>query len=160
MALSGSGEAEKARDYALLLLSYRERTEKEMAERLQRKNYPAETAAAVIADFKRLGLLDDERFARLYVQERARLNPRSARLIGMELGKKGVSREIAEKALRAEFVAGREEEMAAAVVRRAASRLRGVESETAKRRLWAYLARRGFTPGQIAAAVKAAAEEK
>lgn len=157
--MPAGSEAEKARDYALLLLSYRERTEKEMAERLRRKSYPAETASALIADFKRLGLLDDERFARLYVQERARLNPRSARVIGMELARKGISREIAEKALSGEFVAGREEEMAAELVRRAASRLRGAPPEAAKRRLWAYLARRGFAPGQIAAAVKAAGEE-
>jgi len=152
-------EAEKARDYALLLLSYRERTEKEMEERLRRKAYPEETAAALIADFKRLGLLDDERFARLYVQERARLNPRAARMIGRELARKGVDPEIAGKALSGEFVAGREEEMAAELVRRGRARLRGVSPEAAQRRLWAYLARRGFSPEQIVSAVKRAGEE-
>lgn len=158
MARSESGEAEKAREYALLLLSYRERTEKELLERLLRKKYPSAVATPVIADLKRLGLVDDERFARLYVQERARLHPRSAGAIGGELARRGISREIAEKALLGEFVPGREEEMAAELVRRAASRLRGVPPEAAKRRLWGYLARRGFSPGQIAAAVQAAGE--
>ncbi len=160
MARSESGEAEKARDYALLLLSYRERTEKEMAERLKRKGFPPAAVAAAVADCQRLGLIDDERFARLFVQERARLNPRSARLIGAELGRKGVSGEVAARALLAEFVPGREEEMAADLARRAAFRLRGIDPEAARRRLWAYLARRGFSPEQIAAAVKTAAEEK
>ena len=153
-------EAERAREYALLLLSYRERTEKEMGERLKRKGFTPATVAATVADCQRLGLIDEERFARLFVRERARFNPRSAGLIGAELGKRGISREVAARALSAEFVPGREEEMAAALARRAAGRLRGVEPAAARRRLWAYLARRGFSPEQIAAAVKAVAEEK
>ena len=160
MKTPAGSEAERAREYALLLLSYRERTEKEMAERLKRKGFPPEAVAATVADCQRLGLVDDERFARLFVQERARLNPRSARLIGAELGKRGVSGEVAARALSAEFVPGREEEMAADLARRASLRLRGVDPAAARRRLWAYLARRGFSPDQIAAAVKAVAEEK
>jgi len=153
------GDAEKARDYALLLLSFRERTRHEMEERLLRKKFPAPTAAMVVADLERVGLLDDERFARLYVQERVRLQPRAARLIGRELLKKGVSREIIDQAIGSEIGAGREEEMAVELARRASARLRGIEPEAAKRRLWAFLARRGFSPEQIISALKAAGEK-
>ena len=64
MKTPAGGEAERVREYALLLLSYRERTEKEMTERLGRKGFPPAAVAATVADCRRLGLIDDERFAR------------------------------------------------------------------------------------------------
>jgi regulatory protein len=87
-----------ARERALRVLGHRDRSVHELARRLQDDGYPAPTVRAVLERLEELGLLDDARFAELWVRTRtaAGFGPQRIR---RELREKGVSDEIALGAL-------------------------------------------------------------
>jgi regulatory protein len=104
------------------------------------------------------GLVDDAEFARHYVRTRAqrqRFGPR--RLLG-DLRRLGVADRVAEAALADVLAADGLDPRA--VLREAADKkahaLAGLDPAVARRRLRAYLLRRGFSGGEIAAVVKEA----
>lgn len=137
-------ERERAWDYLLRLLSYRPRTEAEVRERLRRKGFAPEVTQEILSRAREEGLLDDAAFAKLYVEDRLLSNPRSKRLIERELRGKGVDPHLARRAV-AEGTRGvSDEELAREALRRRLARLRGLPRETALRRAYSYLARRGF----------------
>jgi len=147
-------ELSRAREFALRLLDYRDRSESELRERLARKGFSPGSADEVLAGLKRLGLVDDERFARLWVRSRLSGRPRAGFLLGLELARKGVSRNIIEATLAELLPPERERALAAELARRQAGRYRGDDPETARRKLWAYLGRRGFRAEQAEEAIK------
>jgi regulatory protein len=108
---------------------------------LHKKNVEDEVVETVVERLTRAGLLDDREFARYWVENRLQFNPRGARALRQELRQRGVSTSIITDTL-----AGLSEEAAA---RKAASagarRLAHLEPRDFRRRLWAYLARRGFS---------------
>ena len=79
------------------LLSVRDATEHETAERLRRSGYPEETVSRVMRDLTQAGYVDDARFAGHFVESRSRRYG-SRRIYG-ELRRKGVSEEQAREAL-------------------------------------------------------------
>ncbi len=62
---------EKAKNQVFRFLSYRERSEKEVKDYLQRKGYTIDVIEKVIKRMKELNYLDDRRFAKLWVKNRA-----------------------------------------------------------------------------------------
>ena len=87
-----------AKERALSLLGYRERTESELARKLRDSGYGAPTVAGVVARFAELGLVDDERFAGMWVRSRVAAG-HGARRIQRELAEKGVAPEVVSVAL-------------------------------------------------------------
>ena len=98
-----------------------------------------------------LGYLDDRAFAAAYARDRIRLRPRAVRLMVAELAVKGVPRPDAEAgvegALRDEGV--NERELLARAARKGSRTLGGVDPGAGRRRLFAYLSRRGFAAEAI-----------
>jgi len=135
-------ELQRAKDYALLLLSYRARTEYELVKRLSRKEFRPRIVAAAVGRLKELRLVDDAKFARDYAQDRVRLGQRGRRMVELELTRLGVSREDVARALEES-----PDEVGAArdVVRRLDARYRGLDPSVRRRRLYAALGRRGFS---------------
>ncbi len=86
-----------ALERAAALLSVRDATEKETADRLRRSGYPEEVVARVMQTLTQAGYVDDERFAGHFVESRGRRYG-SRRIYG-ELRRKGVSDEAAREAL-------------------------------------------------------------
>lgn len=146
----------KAREAALNLLSHRPRTALELTRRLRRKGFPEETSADCVRDLARRGLVDDTAFSEAFVRDRIRFRPRGKRRLVQELRSKGVDPETAEAAV-GEVVEA-EEVSELDLARDAASRWsprRGEDPQRARRRLYAFLARRGFA----AEVVRTVAEE-
>ena len=141
----------RAKDYALLLLSYRARTVKELCDRLKRKKFEPDIIDAAINRLKELKLLDDNKFARDYVEDRIKLRHKGKWVVRGELLKLGISKEQIEQAL---AQAPDELEPAQELVHKYRSRHAGLEPEVRKRRLYALLARRGFSPDTIREALK------
>lgn len=153
----------RARTAALSLLSFRARSRRELADRLRRKEFPAAAVERCLDDLEAAGWIDDPAFARALVRDRLRLRPRGPGRMTQELRSKGVSEEVARDAVRAVFddeevsVAELALEVARGWVRRQSPATRAVlcaadfspEREKVQRRLYAFLARRGFT-GTIA----------
>ena len=141
--------AEAAHEAALRLLAHRPRAERELAERLRRRGFPAATVEAEVARLRRAGLLDDERFARAWVESRA---GRGRLLLRRELLARGVPAALAGEAV----AAVDDRETALALARRRAPRLAGLEFRQFRARLGGFLARRGIAHEEIDEAVRAA----
>lgn len=133
----------RARDRALLLLSYRARTESEIRSRLNLAGYEPEVIQTVIERLYEWEYLDDSRFARTFVEHRLASRPEGRRALQWELRRKGVKPETVEEAT--SQVDGDSEKTAA--LQAAQSRLSRLASEQprdARRKLGAFLQRRGF----------------
>lgn len=134
-------EVERSYNRALNFLSYRPRSEAEVRRNLRKKDVPDEAIEAVVERLTRAGLLDDEAFARYWVDNRLRFKPRGRRALRQELWEKGVPDPVI-----AEALADVDEESAARKAAEAgARRLARRAPPEFRRKLKAYLARRGFS---------------
>jgi len=138
----------QARQYAFLLLSYRARTTTELRQRLARKGFSPDIQSKTLQRLSELKMIDDAGYARQFVQDRVSIGHKGKWRVRGELLKRGVGREHIEEALAAapdETVAARE------VAEKYLSRNKRLEPVVLKRRLYAFLARRGFSPDTIRA---------
>lgn len=134
------------RDDAFRLLSYRARSEQELKERLEKKGYSPEIVERVLARLRELGIVDDERLAREYVQTRISVGHKGKFRVKQELLKKGIPPETVSAALQQ---APAELEAARMVVEHYLPRYRRLDPQTRLRRLYGLLARRGFAADTI-----------
>ncbi len=107
-------------------------------------SFEAAEVEGTLDDLEGVGLVDDDRFAREFVRDRAAVRLAGGRAIRAELLRLGVRAEIADAAL---AEAGDEAERARALALKRAPRLRGLPPETAHRRLYGLLLRRGYGHG-------------
>lgn len=91
---------------ALRLLKVRERSRKELEGRLARKGHPIEEVERLLDRFVAEGLVDDRRFARLFVEDRLKLRPKSYRILNRELAARGVPAPV-----RNDVIAGAQEDL-------------------------------------------------
>ena len=149
-------EALRVYDRALAMLVSRGRAARELRLILLKKREPEPLVNAAIDRLTRVGALNDELFARQFVRERLARGSMAPRRVQSELARRGVSRATIEAAL-AEV---REEESiddAAAIEKLAARKLRTMaklEPPVRRRRLFAFLSRRGYDADDIRAAME------
>jgi len=86
-------ELKKAKNIAFRLLKYRDRSEKEIVNRLKKKKVSREVIEKVIAELKSLSLLDDRKFAKSWIQERIRKGYGLLK-IKVELKEKGIDQDL------------------------------------------------------------------
>lgn len=134
---------DKALSYTHRLLSIRLRSEKELKNRLFEKKFDPDTIKSIIEELKNRNLIDDLKFARLWIQSRMDSNPKGNMLLKKELCGKGISSTIIEKALseREETEIG----VANTIAEKKLKSLKGLPEEKVRKRLFDYLARRGFS---------------
>jgi regulatory protein len=132
-----------AKDRALRLLGVRWRSRAELQQRLRMAGFAPEEIDEAIQDLDRVGLVDDARFARAVVADRAGRRLAGDREIRAVLRQKGIAEDTAATAMAA---AGDESERALDLARKRAARLGGLEPAAAFRRLHGLLLRRGFAP--------------
>lgn len=132
---------EAAHDQALRLLSYRPRTEHELRIRYSKNGLPERIQDAALERLKLEGWVDDATFAQAWIDNRMEFRPRGSFALRSELRSKGVGRELIEIALE-DFD---EEEAARRAADRGAHRYKHLSPDLFRRRLSAYLSRRGFT---------------
>jgi len=149
-------DVEAAYRAALKALAARGRARGDLERRLVRKQHPPHAVAQALDRLVHQGLLDDAQFAREYVARRAASGRGPARLVG-DLVAQGIERPAAEAAVEAglAFEGVDPAEVLRAVAMRRAAQLKSLPGVTRKRRLYAFLARRGY-PG---AAVRELVEE-
>jgi regulatory protein len=138
-------------DAAARFLETRSRSVAEVRRRLTRAGYRPELVEGAISRLTDLGILDDEAFARAWVESRDRARPRGERAIREELRLKGVDRAIADAVLEER----RDAEGDTLPDRAAAERLlakneralaRVADPRQRRQRAYALLARNGFDP--------------
>lgn len=142
--------AEDAREWAyqqaLLYLSYRARSEKEIRQNLRKHEMPEEVIEETIERLRKAGLANDNEFAQAWVENRSTFRPRSRRALAMELRQKGLDDETVHSA-----VSGVDEEaLAYEAAQKRLGRLKSLEWNEFRKKLSEFLARRGFSYSVIA----------
>jgi regulatory protein len=138
-------------DRALAMLAARPRAARDLERMLVRKGEPAEHVAAAIARLVTLGILDDAQYARQFIRAKISGAGLSRRRLQSELWRRGVARDVIDAAL-AEVLVEDEVDEAAQIARVAEKKLRTLRSAdpaTTRRRLYAFLARRGYDSAAI-----------
>jgi len=135
----------KAKEAALSLLSYRARSEKEISQKLKKKGHDQNSIKEVIADLKRLNLLDDYEFACLWIKDRLRNRPRGVALLRQELKSKGIEKENIEKALEELYPEESEPKIASELIRKRQKRYQGLDKKLTRKKMSNFLLRRGFS---------------
>ncbi len=130
------------------LIDYRMRTRRELTVKLKSRDLREDVIAEVLDRLENVGLIDDERFARQWIDERLRRRPAGQSLLRRELRKKGISGEVIEIVLeeREDGTGEAETERAYDALRRQLYRYARTDRDTAHRRMVAFLSRRGFEP--------------
>lgn len=144
----------RARERALWYLDRADRTERTLFKKLKEAGFREQTAAAVIARLKELGLLDDRRYARNAAEYLARQNI-SPREIERRLYEKGVPRDII-KELRGGLDIDERAQLRALIDKKYRNKL-GDRADVEK--VYAALVRRGFSFGAVRAALREYSEE-
>lgn len=153
--LAEAADAEGAYRAALRALERRPFAAGELGRRLRLKGHAPAAAAAAVERLLAQGLLDDAAFARSFVETRAPRGRGPARL-RRDLAAMGVAAPLIDAALAAHWPEGPDAALPAQLARRRAARLRGLPRDAQRRRLLAFLARRGYTGPTAARAVREA----
>ena len=135
-----------ARTILLDQLTGRARSRAELAEKLAKRGVPGDIAHRLLDRFEEVGLVDDEAFARSWIEGRQAGRGLARRALAQELRRKGIDDDVAREAL-AEIDPADEEVSARALVRKKLRSLSRVDDATATRRLVGMLARKGHAPG-------------
>jgi regulatory protein len=131
-------------EVAIRLLAMRSLTTQELWQRLQRRGYAADQIKAVMERLTASRYLDDAEYARAWARARAHRRSWGPARVTRELRARGIpEREISE-ALREAFAERDARQLAEAAALRRLPGLQGLAAEVARRRLGAYLTRRGF----------------
>lgn len=142
-----------ARKILLDQLSIKARSRHELEERLARRNVPEDVAGRLLDRFEEVGLVDDEAFARAWVDSRQRTRGLARTALAVELRRKGIADETAKSVL-AEVDPGDEADAARVLVQKKLRSMRGADGQVAARRLVGMLARKGYAPGLAWAVVR------
>jgi regulatory protein len=142
-----------ARKILLDALTGQSRSRRELRDKLAKRDVPPDLAERLLDRFTEVGLIDDDAFARAWVESRQRSRGLARRALAQELRRKGVDDETARAALD-DLDPADEEEAARALVRKKLRSLRGVDATTATRRLAGLLARKGYPAGLAFAVVR------
>ena len=144
-ALKREDEYEWGKEIALRLITNRPRSKKEVRDRMREKGIEESTRERVIERFEELDLLDDEAFARYWIDQRARFKPRGKPLLRQELRQKGVDQQIVNDLLE-------ETDDSAAAMQAAEKKVRSLmryPEDQFRKKLTGFLQRRGFSYQEI-----------
>jgi regulatory protein len=156
-ALADETAAVAVYDRALRLLAGRGYAVAELSRRLTRTGAEARHVAVTIERLTAIGALNDAEYARSLTRSRVRSRGTSARRVKQELWRQGVAADVAADAVEAVFVEEAVDESATVerLARRRAEALSGLDPAVRRRRLYAYLARRGYDSDDIRRALEA-----
>ncbi|MCX5707583.1 MAG: regulatory protein RecX [Candidatus Omnitrophica bacterium] len=137
-----------ARAYAFLLLKYRQRSVKEISGRLRKKKFSEEIIKETLDFLREKKFIDDPGFARAWIKERL-VRGIGPRRLFQELKLKGIDKQVIESHLSQAKEYYSETETIRSLAERRFNSLKDLDQQTAKRRVYAFLLRRGFSPDAV-----------
>ncbi|QQG47818.1 MAG: RecX family transcriptional regulator [Candidatus Woesebacteria bacterium] len=126
----------------LKFVSIRPRSVYEVKSWCRRKKVDPKIQAIVLEKLKELEFLDDYKFSLWWIDQRLSFRPKSKRLLKLELLKKGVNREIIQKAL--ESVEIDEAAVAKNLIYKKEKRWKRLDEIEKKKKIINFLKSRGF----------------
>ncbi|HEX4056870.1 MAG TPA: regulatory protein RecX [Galbitalea sp.] len=148
----------RAHNVSLNALARRGVSSAEMASLLGRRDLDQPAVEAEIGRLQEVGLLDDAELARTLVRTLRDRKGLGRTGISAELRRRKIDAEVIENALEEADSAGDADELTRAreLATRRAPQLRSLDPETARRRLGAFLMRKGYSGSIVASAVASA----
>ncbi|MEK7521692.1 MAG: regulatory protein RecX [Patescibacteria group bacterium] len=140
------GKDFKDKIFAKLLsfASRRPHSQKEISLWFKKKNVPEELYVDLFNRLKNIGLLNDEEFARWWVEQRVHFRSSPKKMLKLELRGKGISDEITEKVL-GESETTPDIELARKVLVKRFGKIPELVNLKEKKRVYDFLLRRGFS---------------
>ena len=136
---------DKAYNLTVAYVARRLRSEGELHDYFRHKGYSEDFERTILAKLKRLGLVDDELFARRWVENRRMLRHSSKKQLQLELRQKKITDEIIQAVLSDDETDERQLLRSLVIKKRKISRYQDDQ------KLIAYLARQGFNYDDIKA---------
>ena len=135
----------RAKDLAARQLGRRMRSERELETYLERKGYGRKIIHRLIADFRRVGLLDDRALARDWAERRLERMPSGRAALHRTLRARGIEERTVSEILDEVYSAESEAELCRRAAAGVLPRLDRLPTEKRRRRLYGFLAQRGFS---------------
>jgi len=135
----------RAKQKAIAILKFMNRTEKELRTKLKDADYTENIIDRTLDYVMEYGYVDDERFTSTYI--RTRKNTKSKRQLQMELQRKGIKKELIDKILTIEYECVNDEDPEEMAIKKAiAKKTKGLEIQTREetQKLLAFFYRKGF----------------
>lgn len=136
-------EMMRAKKFALEMLQQDIYSKSQMSRHLEKEGFSDKTIETIVSELIQSGHIRDRQFAEKWIQRRLKSNPRGRTLLKMELIEKGVDKETAEQIVN-EVNQNDEETLALQIAQKQAKKYKHLSNEVAQRRLYGYLARRGY----------------
>ena len=136
---------EKALNFSLRLLNFRQRSEKELRDKLKLKKFSQGITDQLLLYLKGVRLIDDVSFAQAWVNTRMVLKPSGPLKLKYELIGKGINPKIIEEVLDNLKNEYNLKKVALGLARKKISLSKLRDKEKLRRRLYDYLRRRGFS---------------
>ena len=145
-ALLADDAVESAYQKSTKFIGYRMRTTSEVDKHLTKKGIEPQVIGQVIERLNENGLLNDEGFAKMWIENRSEFRPRSQRLLALELRRKGINSETIQNVIER---TPPEDELAYLAAKKRIRRYENLEWQDFQRKLVSHLARRGFSYSTI-----------
>lgn len=151
----------KVYDRALNMLAFRARSSAELSRALVRKGEEKPHVERALARLQEQGLLDDAAFAQAFTRAKVLGANQSRRRVQQDLARKGVARDVSDDAITTVFQdeGVDQRELVETAARKKLRSLDKLEPVVRRRRLYAFLARRGYDADDIRKAMEAVGEE-
>jgi regulatory protein len=125
-------------------LNYKHRTEKEIRKKLKEKKISEKSADKIITILKDLKFLDDNRYAKMYLEEKLANNPKGKRVIAMKLAEKGISKEVINSVIDSQYNEDTETRKAKELLSKYLKKVRAKSELDKRQKCFRYLLSRGF----------------
>jgi regulatory protein len=145
-ALLADDAVESAYQISTKFIGYRMRTTSELDKHLTKKGIEPPVIGQVIERLNENGMLNDEGFAKMWIENRSEFRPRSQRLLALELRRKGINSETIQNVIER---TPPEDELAYLAAKKRIRRYEHLDWQDFQRKLGSHLARRGFSYSTI-----------
>lgn len=145
-------------DAAVRYLAGRPHTVAEIVRHLRGKRFDDAVIEKAVDRLRAQRYVDDEAFARWWVEQRERFKPRGDRALRTELAQKGVARDVVDVVL-GERAPDADVALAKRALSRPLARWATLEPRERKRKIHTYLAARGFDYATIEEVMRASVED-
>lgn len=135
-------EFQKTLDKILRFATLRPRSELELRGWLKRKKVHESLHKELFNRLKKLELMDDEKFAKWWIEQRIQFKSKSKKELNYELRTKGIEKEIIEKILEESEV--NEEKAARELLEKKAYKWKNLPVRVARQKMSTFLASKGF----------------
>lgn len=141
-AITDEGEKTKALEKVIAFASLRPRSKKEIMDYFRRKNTNVLIHWYLIEKLEKYGLLDDQKFAKWWVEQRLQFKNKSKKDITFELRQKGIATDVIKNVLDDSEID--ELKIAKNLIAKKEYKWKKYDEKTRKQKISQYLAGKGF----------------